>query len=146
MSYCSVQDVIDRLSETGVLYVADDDGNGSLSSDETQRAIRSSIDAADAEIDAALASRVTLPIGGGNEWLRYRSVDLSAERLAERKGQSVPTSLKEAARRSRQWLEEVRQGTQLVPGLTLFANPTSSATSSAPGSPRVANPTWPQGV
>ncbi|MBY0587104.1 DUF1320 domain-containing protein [bacterium] len=137
MTYCSVQDVVDRLSETGVLYAADD-VNGSLSSDESNRAIVSSVEAAQAEIDAALASRVSLPIVGTNEWLRYRAVDLAAERLAERKGQNVPTSLQEAARRSRQWLQEVRLGTQLVPGLSLNG-PVGDAPT-APGSPRLANP------
>lgn len=139
MSYCSLQDVIDRLSATGLIYVADDDGDGTVSGPETTAAIVASILAADAEIDAALVGRTTLPISSPGDWLRHRGIDLAAERLAERKGHGVPISLAEAARRSREWLEEVRTGKRLVPGVTFAVSRTADGTS-PPGFPRVVNP------
>ncbi len=139
MSYCSVQDVIDRLSATGLIYVADDDGDGTVSGSETTAAVEASIMAANAEIDAALVGRTNLPIGSPGDWLRHRGIDLAAERLAERKGHGVPVSLAEAARRSREWLEEVRTGKRLVPGVTFSASSSADGTS-PPGFPRVVNP------
>lgn len=140
MPYCGRQDVIDRLSASGVIYVTDDDGdNGDPSPDELAF-IDQAIAACDAEIDAALLPYIPIPIDGSNEWLRHRDVDLAVERVIERKGQSVPSSLTEAAHRSRQWLEMVRKGEMRVPGLTYPSDSTTGM--DAPiGLPRVVNPT-----
>jgi phage gp36-like protein len=137
--YCSVQDVIDRLSASGVIYLADDNGDGSISNAEMLVAVQSSIDAASSEIDAALIDRISLPIAEPNEWFRHRGIDLAAERLAERKGQGVPTSLVEAARRSRDWLEEIRTGERAIPGVSPLPSAVGP-TSTVAGWPRVANP------
>lgn len=140
MPYCTRQDLIDRLSATGLVYVADDDGDHEVSSDEEESAMDAALLAADAEIDAALLPFVMLPIAGNNEWLRHRAVDLAVERAIERKGQTVPPSLAEAARRSRQWLEKIRTGAMRVPGLEYTSDAPAEGTTSF-GRPRVINPT-----
>ena len=140
MSYCTQQDLIDRLSATGLVYVADDDGDQAVSGGEEGTALDAALASADAEIDAALLAFVTLPIAGANEWLRHRAVDLAVERAIERKGQTVPTSLMEAARRSRQWLEMIRTGAMRVPGLEYTSDASTDGVHSF-GRPRVINPT-----
>lgn len=138
MPYCSSDDLVQRLSASGIVYLADDDGDQSASPSEQSLAIDAAIASADAEIDAALAARVTTP-APANDWLRHRAIDLAAERLAERKGLSVPESLAAAARRSRAWLEEVRQGTRAIPGLAA-SNLDSVGPAPGAGQPRVLNP------
>jgi phage gp36-like protein len=140
MSYCSRQDIIDRLSASGVIYVVDDDGDNNTPSPDELAYIDQAIAACDAEIDAALLPYVSIPIDGFNEWLRHRDVDLAVERVIERKGQSVPSSLKEAADRSRRWLELIRKGEMRVPGLA-YASDMSGEADSSLGQPRVVNPT-----
>ena len=89
MSYCSRQDIVDRLGATGLVYVADDDGDQSVSNDEEEKAIEPALASAESEIDAALLPYVTLPIIRPSEWLRHRAIDLAVERVIERKGQTL---------------------------------------------------------
>ncbi|MBX9655928.1 DUF1320 domain-containing protein [bacterium] len=140
MPYCDRQDVIDRLSASGIIYVTDDDGDNGDPTPEELGYIDQAISACDAEIDAALLPYVSIPIDGSNEWLRHRDVDLAVERVIERKGQSVPTSLKDAADRTRRWLELIRKGEMRVPGLA-YPSDLSSEVDSSLGRPRVVNPT-----
>lgn len=135
--YCDRRDLIDRLSEAGVLYIADDDSTGGASSGELEASLDRAIAAASAEIDAALTPIARLPLDVELAWLRDRAVDLASERLAERKGGPVPTALAAAATRSRAWLEAVRAGKLRVPGL---ASPRDLPPGSGAGRPRVANP------
>jgi len=139
MPYCSRQDIIDRLSAGGVIYVTDDEGDDGDPSPDELAFIDQAIAACDAEVDAALLPFVSLPIGTTNEWLRHRAVDLAVERVIERKGQSVPTSLMEAAKRTRQWLDLVRKGEMRVPGLAYSSDSDTVAEVSA-GWPRIINP------
>lgn len=116
MSYCTREDVVRQLSERGLAYLVDDDGDDSASGAELA-ALDAAVESAAAEIDLALLPHVWLPLTTPNAWLRDRAVDLACERLAQRKGQSVPASLAAAARRSRVWLEQVRTGQIRPPGL-----------------------------
>lgn len=137
MSYCVARDVIDRLGETGLLYAADDDGDETTGASELTSAMGSALASADAEIDAALAPRASLPIEGRHDWLRDRAVDLAAERLASRKGGAIPASLADAAERTRRWLEEIRLGRRRVPGLPFSDDRLEPIDV---GRPRLANP------
>lgn len=119
--YNKQQDVIDRLSETGVLYLADDASAGSVSAAVQERIDDARRDAA-AEVDAALAPwLVVVPFSQDedslNPWLRARSIDLAAERLAERKGTVVAESITLAATRARELLEHVRTGRMRAPNV-----------------------------
>jgi phage gp36-like protein len=136
MSYCTRQDVVRQLSERGLAYLLDDDGDGETSSGELEP-LDAAIESASAEIDLALRPHVHLPLVEPNVWLRDRGVDLAAERLAQRKGQDVPPSLAAAARRSRVWLEQVRTGQIRPPGLEYAADADPRARLA--GLPRVLN-------
>lgn len=142
MSYCTQQDLVDRLSAVGLAYLADDDDDGEVSGSDEERLLDAVISAADAEIDLALAPHVELPVAS-NDWLRDRAVDLASERLAERKGHAVPTGLWTAAARSRRWLDAARRGELRVPGL-VYATDGDEEWKHAVGQPRVVNPTVPE--
>jgi hypothetical protein len=139
MAYCTREDVIDRVSGAGLVYAADDDGDGVAGSLELL-ALDRSIEAASAEIDLAVAPFASIESATSNIWLKHRAVDLASERIAARKGQVVPTSLLEAARRSRQWLDEVRRGDRRVPGLAYANAPTTTTVGTIAGRPRIVNP------
>lgn len=138
MSYCTADDLYARLGEGGVLFAADDDGDGACSPGESGRSLAMAIAAADSEIDAALASRLPLPIDMPNEWLRHRAVDLACEYLMQRRGGDTPKSVADAASRSRAWLEEIRVG-KLVPPGVMFRGELASRERSR-GLPRLSNP------
>lgn len=137
--YCERTDLRERLSETGLVYVADDDGDDEVSSAELAASLDRAIAAAGTEIDAALTPHVALPLTTIPAWLRQRAIDLAAEHLAERKGGAVPESLMKAAERSRQWLDAVRLGELRVPGLA-YPLDTFAHEVRKHGLPRVANP------
>lgn len=139
MPYCSRDDLTNRLSGTGLLFVADDDADDAVSEAEQAATLDQAISAAAAELDAALTPHVLLPLVESNEWLRHRAIDLAAEHLAERKGAAVPESLKTAAMRSREWLEKVRSGDLRVPGLT-YPTDAHAREVRQLGLPRVSNP------
>ncbi|QDU60004.1 hypothetical protein Pan216_08410 [Planctomycetes bacterium Pan216] len=143
MSYCTSDDLVKRLGDAGILYVADDDADNVASSDEREAAIDEAIRAAGAEIDGSLLPHVNLPIAGTNDWLRQRAIDLASEHLAERRGSHPPASLTNAAQRSRGWLEEVRLGTRRVPGLSYPSDRFDRETRHS-SLPRVGNPTLPR--
>lgn len=118
MAYCVVQDIIDRLSSTGVLYLVDDDNDGTREASE-EAYLQDAIDDISTEIDAALAPSFNTPSSlGGNIWIRARAVDLACERVCERKGQNPPTSVTAAANRSREMLDQVRRRELRVPNAT----------------------------
>lgn len=136
--YCERRDLADRLSETGLVYVADDDASQTAGAAEWSAAVDQAIRAASSEIDAAILPHADPP-SGVNEWLRQRAIDLAAEHLAERKGGQVPASLAGAALRARELLERVRLGTLRVPGLVYRHDRERDRTRGA-GAPRVGNP------
>lgn len=143
MAYCEVQDVLDRLSQVGVLYQTDDDDDGSYSTSDADL-IETCIAEAAVEIDAALAPWFDTPRStAGNAWLNVRCLDLASERLCERKGQTAPVSIAAAAERSRAWLELVRRGKESdvgmrVPGLE-YPGDSDTITAAEQGRPRVVN-------
>jgi phage gp36-like protein len=115
LAYCVVQDIIDRLSSAGVLYLVDDDNDGVLDASESAY-IQTAIDEIATEIDAALAPSFNTPLTlDGNVWVKVRAVDLACERLCERKGQNPTQSVTLAAERSRQMLDQVRMRELRVP-------------------------------
>lgn len=119
--YCTRQQLVDRLKSAGVLYCADDDQSGNLSTTEYGYVDQARV-AASAEIDAALATiLVSIPYqqddASLNEWLKQRCLDLACEWMAERGGGKVPPSLKEKADRARTMLDDVRIGQLRVPGV-----------------------------
>lgn len=123
MSFCSVADVVDRLSFTGLLYQVDDDDDAESQSEsaelvEDADSIESCIRYADEEIKRALLTYTETPTQyEGNETLRGWAVDLASERLCERKGQEVAESFLRAAQRTRENLTQFASGQMMIPGI-----------------------------
>lgn len=119
--YCTIQDIKDRLSDTGILFTVDDDDDNTLDSSEEDFIERIQAETR-SEVDAALCNWFELPLTGSNtsnEWLRRVHLDLATERLLERKApQQISPPIKDAAARARQWLEQVRLGDFCIPELT----------------------------
>lgn len=123
MAYCTSQDVVDRLSSTGILYFVDDDSSGTVGVAETQL-ITDIIELAQSEVDCALAAWMEVPVtitATATErltWLKLQTINIATAMVCQRKGASLPDEIKEAATRTRQQLVEVAEGTRKVPYLT----------------------------
>lgn len=138
--YCSSQDVQNRLTEAGVIYAADRDGDGAVSPGELAAHVTSAIQYAGNLVDAALAAYL-LPgnaRGQGNAWLRDRCIDLACARVCSNGGDEVPKRIAAAARSAQKWLDEVRDGDTRVPGLSI--PPPYNSDRRTRGLPRAVNP------
>ncbi len=118
MSFCEVQDIIDRLSATGILYAVDDDNDGTREASE-EAYLQDAIDFAEStEINPTLLTITETPsIYEGNDTLKWWTVDIASERVAQRKGQTAPESLTQAAQRARDFLTLFREGKYMIPGI-----------------------------
>lgn len=118
MAFCSVQDVVDRLSSTGILVLVDDDNDGILDASE-EAYIEDAISyAASTEINPALMTVTASPSSyEGNETLKWWAVDLACERITQRKGASAPDPVVAAADRVRENLRAFRENRLIIPGV-----------------------------
>lgn len=149
VGYCSRQDIENRLSRAGLLWLVDDDLDGKANETEKAAAIDVAIAQAGTEIDAALApifDSVPLPDAGENEWLKYKALDLAVEWLANRRGKNAPDQVVKAADRARAILERVRLMQYRVPGLVYPTDQVAETDRQRLGRPRVTNPRPPRKV
>lgn len=119
-TYCTNAQVMDRLSNTGLLFLVDDDDDDTYDSSESDH-VDDVIEESCAEIDSFLSQKFDLPLSTSNasaDWLRMASLNLVVERLFERKGGNIPSGIQIAAQRTRAYLERVREGTLRIPGMT----------------------------
>lgn len=120
-NYALRQDIIDRLSQVGVDYLADDDFDEETSEAEAVIGIDAPLRDVASMIDAALQPWMDVPISQDendlNRRLRQLSIDLTAERVCSRRGHKVPQSLIDAAERARGDLDRIRDGDDKVPDL-----------------------------
>lgn len=141
-TYAEYDDVLSRLSDGGILYVVDDDGDGTVSPYEKAR-VTDAIESAAGEINAALRPFFTVPIsqtsGSLNAWLKTRAVDLSLYYLCLRRGGAVPGSVQAQADLSRELLERVRKDELRVPELSYPAEAVTQEELDRIGLPVVAN-------
>lgn len=103
MAYAALADLIGRFGETELGQVADTDGTGEIDRALVDRALAD----ADAEIDAALIGRYTLPIAPVPELLTRIACDLARESLYA----DQPTKVVEdRAKRARELLAQIAKG------------------------------------
>jgi len=139
--YCAENDIIDRLSLTGLMYLLNDDDDSSYESPDSALVEGAISDASD-EIDVYVARWFDNPRLNlfNNSWLKGRCVDIACERLCERKGQNVPTSLLNAVGRTREWLQAVAVGELRIPQAVYPTDATNIEDRREFGLPRVSNP------
>lgn len=103
MAYATLADLIDRFTEAELAQVADTDGTGEID----QALVARALGDADAEIDAALVGRYTLPIAPVPELLTRIACDLARESLYA----DQPTKVvEERAKRARELLTQIARG------------------------------------
>lgn len=136
--YCTVEQLIDRLTEAGAEFVADLDHDGELSDAEKSTYLLTAIQYAGNLIDAAVTRCIPLSTArnSGNAWLRDRCLDLAAARAAGHGGRTVPEQLDADRLHAEQQLDAVENGRR-VPGLVY---PEPGLTSRSSRVPRAANP------
>lgn len=115
--YCERSDIENRLTATGLLYVADRDLSGTASETELSKHIDPSIVYAGNLIDGYLATNYDYRTGIGNPWLKDRAIDLAAAKCVEVGGQNLPQAMKDARDYTISLLEKVQGGNMLVPNL-----------------------------
>ncbi len=103
MSYATLADLIARFTEAELGQVADTDGTGEIDRALVDRALGD----ADAEIDAALIGRYTLPIAPVPELLTRIACDLARESLY---ADQPTTVIAERAKRARELLAQIARG------------------------------------
>lgn len=103
MAYAALADLIGRFGETELGQVADTDGTGEIDRALVDRALGD----ADAEIDAALVGRYTLPIAPVPELLTRIACDLARESLYADQSTKV---VEDRAKRARELLAQIAKG------------------------------------
>lgn len=141
-SYCTYAQVSDRLSLVGLLYVIDDDDDNAADASE-QDVVTEAIEDASSEIDSALCYWFELPISASNaanDWLKFNAINLTVERLCERKGMTPPVGFQQAAQRTREDLDKVRAGSIRIPNMTYPIDQTDIVERRKMGLPTYVNP------
>lgn len=77
MSYCALQDLIDRYGETEILELTDRDQSGDIDEDVADRAI----DDASAEVDGYIGGKYSLPLDSPPAVLTRITADIARYRL-----------------------------------------------------------------
>lgn len=107
MAYATLQDLIDRFGQAELDQVADATGTGALDITRINRALGD----ADAEIDAALRGRYSLPLASVPDLVQRVACDLARESLYE----DMPTEVvKDRAKRAREQLAAIAKGLMVI--------------------------------
>ncbi len=132
MPYASLPDLIARFGEDEIVQLTDTDGSHEPDAVVVARALAD----ADAEIDAALAGRYTLPLAQVPELLRRIACDLVRELLYT---DTLPEVVKQRAQTARGLLRGVASGVTRFDGLAaaVTASPAASDARVAHGRPRM---------
>lgn len=137
--YCAETDVEYRHAANGYKFVADRDGNGTVSDTEKANYITTAIAWSGAIIDGMIGGRYDTGTArvSENQWLKDRCVDLAAYRSATHGGRKAPRSYREDYESAMEMLRAVRDDGQPVPNLTLPVAPNGPFSGS--GLPRFCN-------
>lgn len=124
----TIDDLESRLTEYGIVWHVDvDTVDDSASSGELNNYAVPALQYADSVVDAAVAKFIdSINSRPSNNWLRDRAIDIAAYRVFSLGGRSVPLSIEESYKLSLQWLDLVREGDLIVPGLTYVTETLSS--------------------
>lgn len=115
MAYTTSAEIIDLMSEEGVIGASEDAAYASLMDSDH---VTSCIERAEARMNQYLYPKydITL-ISNSNVWIKWCAATFSAVFLYRRRGGSVPQGLQESYEEYISFLEQVKDGTAEVPGL-----------------------------
>jgi len=134
MAYCTLADLIMQISESSLIdityEITGEDGEvPAVDEDVSDAAIAD----ADAEIDAYLYGRYSVPIDPVPTIIRKISVDLTIYRLSGRRGLPVPDDRKQRYEESIRLLKDIQKGIATIgaptPSPSSDSGPVSSSTS-----------------
>lgn len=114
MGYCTVEDVIEILSEEGVNYRIDDNENGHISTNETAR-VQTSIDQASLRIDFWMSRKYFPATLDQSQFIMFCCVWISSRYLCRRRGGGVPTSIDDTATEMEDMLKQIYYGQAYIP-------------------------------
>lgn len=120
--YATIEDMIARLGENAVIVASDRDGQGAVNADVLTTAITD----ATAEIDAALASRYTLPLPHTPVLVKRLCIDL-ARYFASSDVGALTEDIRQRAEDARATLKCLAKG-EIKLGLPTAQEPVSSPT------------------
>ncbi len=106
MSYCTKDDILTQLDEATLIQLTDDEGSGAVCAGFVTRAI----DDADAEIDAYVGARHTVPLDPVPTIIRAMSTIIAIYNLYSRR-LGPPDHIKERYRAAVSLLELIAKGT-----------------------------------
>lgn len=110
VSYCSQNDIQNRLSADGIIYRTDD---------EPPTLLGDVINDASSQIDEYLFAQYDPAQLATSDWVRQRTADIATFLLCERRGNPVPPGTAGKFERAMDKLERVRLGLISVPNLPM---------------------------
>lgn len=113
-AFCSDDNIYSVLSEQGVTWSIDDEGDGSRST-QNSRWLNDCKERAQVQITQYLNKWYDLTTLPGNTWIRWCSAVLTAVKLMRRRGESAPDGLINEYNEFLTFLELVQHGNALVP-------------------------------
>lgn len=136
-TYATVEQLESKATAAGWLHIADRDGDDTVSTAELD-AVKEEVEAANNVIDAALSQWMPLATarGSGNDWLRDRCLHIAMYFAATLGGREAPISVADNYDDALKYLEQVKDGSLRVPGLTYPQADTRRTTRT----PRAINP------
>lgn len=107
MSYCTQENILDRIDEAALIQLTDEAGEGEIDDDKVTAAIAD----ADATIDAYCQGRYTLPLSPVPPKITQISVDIAVYNLYSHSDLEMPEVRKERNKEAVRFLEKVAAGT-----------------------------------
>lgn len=123
MSYASSADLAERITESELIRLTDEDDLGEVDTDKVSAAL----EAADVEIDSYLAARYSLPLADSQPLLVTLAVDIAIWNLYALDAAGVPENRKDRYSSAVKTLERLAAGKQTLGA----AEPVSSSGSDA---------------
>lgn len=132
MAYCTQTDIVEQISETELVQLTDDAGNGVVDTSVVDRAIAD----ADAEIDGYCEARYSVPFTTATAQVRKLSVDIAVYNLFSRRA-GAPESRVKRYDDAIAFLTRVADGKATLPGVSGAASESASDRVDLSGSDRV---------
>lgn len=125
--YLDRTDLENRLSEVGMLQMVDKDRNGVIDLEEETRYILPPIQYAGNVVDSYVARQLvpSLVRGSRNSWLKDRATDIAVRQVILNNNGKVPSGLQASYAQTIKWLQELRDGSMVIPGFT-YPGPVNS--------------------
>ena len=114
MAYCTIEDVKKLLPEADLVQLTDDEGAGTINPQRLEEAVAQ----ADADIDAYLSGKYTVPLTPVPAVVKKLSADIAVYNLYSRRLEKIPETRSERYKNAVRMLEGIAKGTISVGAAT----------------------------